>query len=242
MRVALISDLHGNEIALSATLAHIERIGVDRIVCLGDVATLGPRPGAVLETLKRLGCVCIMGNHDDFLLQPDLIRQYTEAPVIVESVDWCRDQLGPEELSFVRTFRPTLELSLDGPGRLLLFHGTPRSNMQDILCTTPPEELDRHLAGHSATVMAGGHTHVQMLRQHRGTLLVNPGSLGMPFYEYVGGGVPTVLSHAEYAIVEADHGSVGVRLLRVPLDRAALRRSVDVPGFPLASEMRDQYA
>ena len=242
MRVALISDLHGNEIALAATLASIERVGVDQIVCLGDVATLGPRPSFVLETLRRLGCACILGNHDAFLLDVELIRQYTEAPVIVEAVDWCRAGLTADELAFVRTFRPTLELPLGAQGKLLLFHGSPRSHMQDIVATTTPDELDQLLDGHVATVMAGGHTHVQMLRQHRGTILVNPGSVGMPFRDYVGGRAPTILAHAEYAIVEADDHGVGVRLVRVPLDRAALRRSVDVAGFPLAAALREQYA
>ena len=50
--------------------------------------------------------------------------------------------------------------------------------------------------------MAGGHTHLQMVRQHRGTLLVNPGSLGLPFESYAQGGPPKILPHAEYAIVE----------------------------------------
>src|SRR4051812_35248976 len=161
MRVALISDLHGNEVALEAVLAEIARSGVDRLVCLGDVATLGPRPGAVLARLRDLGCTCILGNHDDFLLDPQLIHTYTEAPIIVEAVDWCRAQLSPDELAFVRTFQPGLEVPLGGDAVLTLFHGSPRSHMEDLLATTPPDELDRFLDGKSTTVMAGGHTHIQ---------------------------------------------------------------------------------
>ena len=73
MRIALISDLHANEVALGAVLADIKRVGVDRIICLGDVATLGPHPESVLQTLRDLGCPCIQGNHDAFLLEePEL--------------------------------------------------------------------------------------------------------------------------------------------------------------------------
>ncbi|MEO6600819.1 MAG: metallophosphoesterase family protein, partial [Polyangiaceae bacterium] len=68
MRVALISDLHGNELAFNAVLADIARQGVDQIICLGDVATLGPRPRDVLGRLAELRCVCILGNHDEFML------------------------------------------------------------------------------------------------------------------------------------------------------------------------------
>lgn len=241
MRIALISDLHGNELALDAVLEDASRAGADRIVCLGDVATLGPRPVEVIQTLRDLGCPCLMGNHDAFLLDPDLIHRYTEAPVVVAAVDWCRGQLTEEDMDFLRGFRAKLEIELDEQSTLLLFHGSPRSHMEDLLGTTPADRLDEMLDGHSATVMAGGHTHVQMLRQHRGALLVNPGSVGMPFKEYVGGGPPTILPHAEYATVEATRGHVAVTLRRVPLDRRALREAASACDFPLRAQLVQQY-
>jgi predicted phosphodiesterase len=70
MRVALVSDIHGNEVALKAVVDEVERVGVDQIVCLGDVATLGPLPGGVIRMLRDLACPCIMGNHDAFLIDP----------------------------------------------------------------------------------------------------------------------------------------------------------------------------
>jgi len=240
MRIALISDLHGNIVALRAVLEHIGRSRVDRIVCLGDVATLGPSPGRVLEALSELGCACILGNHDAFLLDPALIHRYTETPVIVEAVDACRAALGPAELAFVRTFQPTLDLEMDG-ATLGLFHGSPRSHMEDLLATTGADDLDAALGERRATVMAGGHTHIQMVRQHRGTLLVNPGSLGLPFETYVSGGPPRILAHAEYATVEAVDGSVNVTLHRVPVDRGALIAEVARWDNPLQSYLLQQY-
>jgi putative phosphoesterase len=242
MRVALISDLHGNALALRAVIADAARAGVDRFVCLGDVATLGPHPAEVLGLLAELGGTCILGNHDDFLLQPELVHRYTNAPVVLDSVEWCRQLITDAERAFLGTFVPSARLMLDEDTSLLLFHGSPRSHMEDLLAETTPEVLDRMLAGHHATVMAGGHTHVQMLRQHRGALLVNPGSVGMPFREYVSGRAPTLLPHAEYAIVQAAAGSVSVELRRVALDRAALRRSVAGSSLPLARELFDQYS
>jgi putative phosphoesterase len=242
MRVALISDIHGNEVALRAVLQSIERAGVDQIVCLGDVATLGPRPGFVLDELRRLGCPCILGNHDDFLVDAQLIHQYTEAPVIKEAVDWCREQLAVADLEFVRTFRTELSIDLDAHNKLLLFHGSPRSHMEDMLATTPADELDTFLDGRRATVMAGGHTHIQMLRQHRGILLVNPGSVGLAFREYVAGKAPTLMLHAEYAIVAAEHGEVNVVLHRVPLDTEALAAGIAPTDNPLREMLLAQYA
>ncbi|HEY2744956.1 MAG TPA: metallophosphoesterase family protein [Polyangia bacterium] len=243
MKIALISDLHGNALALEAVLADAERARVDRVVCLGDVATLGPKPHQVLARLRALGCACIVGNHDAFLLDAALIRSYTETAIVVEAVDWCRAQMSADELAFVRTFAGGLELPLGGGATLCCYHGTPRSHMEDLLPSATAAEIDRMLEGRQATVMAGGHTHLQMLRQHRGTLVMNPGSVGMPFLEQPAGGPPTVMAHAEYAVVDADDGgAVEVRLRRLPLDRRALRDQAASCDFPLRDWLTAQYA
>jgi putative phosphoesterase len=242
MRVALISDLHGSEFALNAVLADIARTGVDQIVCLGDVVTLGPRPREVLGRLAELGCICILGNHDEFMLDERLTRSYSEAPLIIEAVDWCRAQLTSAELKFIASFSRRFELKLNNSGNLLLFHGTPDSNTTDLLATTPAERVDELLGRRRATVMAGGHTHLQMLRQHRGTLLVNPGSVGLAFKEYAAGKAPTLMPHAEYAVVEAMDGDVAVSLRRVPLDKAELRAAAGTAMHPLKSWMMQQYS
>lgn len=241
MRVALISDLHANEVALSAVFRHIKRHGVDATICLGDVATLGPHPREVLDILKAQGCPCIMGNHDEFLLDAQLIDGYTEAPIVKQAVDWCRNQLRPADFDFLRSFQTGLTLSLDAKTQLALFHGSPRSHMENLLATTPAEELDQLLGERRSTVMAGGHTHLQMLRQHRGTLLVNPGSVGMPFREFVMGKAPRVLPHAEYAMVFVESGEVSVQLQRVELDLEALRRATAAVDHPLRAGLLANY-
>jgi hypothetical protein len=94
----------------------------------------------------------------------------------------------------------------------------------------------------TGTIMAGGHTHIQMLRQHHGDLLVNPGSVGLAFKDYVGGRSPTVLCHAEYAIVEEFDGAINVRLRRVSLDRDKLRRAHRQSDHPLREFLLKQYS
>jgi predicted phosphodiesterase len=241
MRVALLSDIHGNDVALRATLADIKRRGVDEIVCLGDVATLGASPQRAVDLLAELNCPCIMGNHDVFLLEPTLVKAYTQAAPVIDAIDWCRAELSQESFDYLRTFKPIAELPL-GSGSMLLYHGSPRSNVEDILATSPPELLDRLFEGQRANIMAGGHTHVQMLRQHRGRLVLNVGSVGMPFKEYVAGARPTILAHAEYAIVEEAQGVVGVTLHRVPLDKSAVRDSLAQSTNPLRDWLIEQYA
>jgi predicted phosphodiesterase len=237
MRMALISDLHANELALDTVLSDARRAGYDQLVCLGDVATLGPRPDAVLSMLRDLGCACILGNHDEFMIDSALVRSYSESPLIVSSVDATRAMLSAKALEFIRTFERTLTLA-----DVVLYHGTPRSNMEDLLATTPCERVDEMLDGKRAVLFAGGHTHLHMLRQHRGMSIVNVGSLGMPFREYAAGGPPVIMPWAEYAIVELRRAGVSVDLRRVALERRALASQVDGWDNPLAASLRASYS
>jgi predicted phosphodiesterase len=242
MRIALISDIHGMYVALEAVLADIQRQHVDQIICLGDVATLGPQPCEVIARLKALDCPCVMGNHEAFLLDGDLIYTSTSVPMVIESVDWCARQLATTEVEYVRSLQPVITVSLDSTATLLCFHGSPKSNIDIMLATTPAAELDTLLAGATATVMAGGHTHIQMLRQHKGLLLVNPGSVGKPFAEMPYQGTPQLLPWAEYAIVHGRHGRVGVELRRVPMDLDALKQTILASTLPMREWLARQYA
>lgn len=237
MRVALISDLHANMVALEAVLADIARQDVDEIVCLGDVATLGPEPEAMLARLEELACRCIRGNHDDFLLDPTLLQRYTEAPIVVEAVAWCHARMRDTHRRLLASFVASDRIDMGDGVSLFVFHGTPRSNMEELLATTPADTLDVMLGEHRAPVMACGHTHIQMLRQHRGTLIVNPGSVGMPFSNYTPGTAPTLMWHAEYALVSAADGLISADLRRVPVDLAASRAVMAASDNPLCAQI-----
>ena len=123
MRIALISDIHGNAVAFEAVLADLQRAQPDQVICLGDVATLGPQPREVLAHLQALGCPCVMGNHDSALLDLDAIRNYIVLPGVEETVRWCARQLSPADLAYIGSFQPSLALSAGGGASLLCFHG-----------------------------------------------------------------------------------------------------------------------
>ena len=241
-RIALISDIHGNELALRAVLRDIRRTGVDQIASLGDVATLGPRPREVLAMVRESCDLFILGNHDEYLFDSSKIRSHTNSSPVLGAVEQCRSELGAEEIDFIRGFEQRITVPLTNGKQLLLFHGSPDSNNCDLLSETSETMLAGHLGDHQATVMAGGHTHIQMLRQHRGRLLVNPGSVGLPFERFVAGAPPTLLAHAEYAIVQSRGGDVSVALHRLGLERAALADSVRGWESPLAGYFAAQYA
>ena len=227
MRIALISDIHGNFVSLKAVLADIERQHVNEIIFLGDAATLGPQPHEVLQLLKKLGCPCIIGNHETYLFKPSLGQAYMGGTQWFSDIlTWCRARLTPKDYQFMRTFQPMLKVKLEGDNSLICFHGSPRRHTDNIFATTPNEELNEMLAGRRATVMAGGHTHVQMLRQHMGVLLVNAGSVGLPFEQmpFTERG-PRVMPWAEYSIVTSEHNSISVELHRIPVDMKAIKQA-----------------
>src|SRR5207248_10178676 len=99
MRVALIADIHGNAVGLDAVLAELEREPVDSIVCLGDVAQGGAEPAQVVDRLRALGCRCVFGNSDEFLLTLDVETtgedvEEEERDRLLRRGEWSQTQLG----------------------------------------------------------------------------------------------------------------------------------------------------
>jgi predicted phosphodiesterase len=238
MRVGLIADIHGNLVALDAVLADLERAQVDHVVCLGDVAW-GPQPRQTLERLRALSYPTIMGNTDDELFHlPSETPTDEGARVTLDIARWCAAQLSPADLAYLRTFQPILELSLGAEHTLLCFHGSPRSFHDIIRSTTAEDDLAGMLAGFSATVMAGGHTHEQMLRRYRETIIVNPGSVGLPVERGPGADQARNPPWAEYALVSQENGVLRIELRRVPVDVGTIVRAIRESGMPHA----DLYA
>jgi predicted phosphodiesterase len=169
--IALVSDIHGNDRALAAIVAGLERIGVERAVCLGDAVQGGDEPRQVLDRLAALGWPVVLGNADDFLLEVPHDPAEEITPRHLEKREWTLEQLDPGHLEQIRSFPRTIEL--DG---LLAFHGSPRS-YDDVLL--PESEDDTPWRVEGFDVLAGGHTHIQWTRVIGRALYVNPGSVGV---------------------------------------------------------------
>ncbi len=224
MRVALISDIHGNLTALDAVLADLESETLDHVVCLGDVVAFGPQPRETIERLRELDYPTVMGNTDEALLNPMPIEFSNDHQRrILDLFRWCAGLLSATDLDYLRQFRPILEFSLGHGNKLLCFHGSPRSFNDVIVAATAEEDLDGMLADHSATVMAGGHTHKQLLRQHGETIVINPGSVGIDSS-----------FRAEYALIESTNGGLNIELRRVLLDDEEIMKIAVESGMPHA--------
>jgi predicted phosphodiesterase len=230
VRVALISDVHGNGVAFRAMLNDLGRQEVDAGVCLGDHAQGGPQPAGCLELLRELGWTAVMGNSDHFLLTLDPGEEpVTEAQI--ENAGWSQSQLSAELLEFHRSFPPTVELDL-GEGRVLLaFHATPRSREEIVGPWMEEEEFRQPFDGLNASVFAGGHTHQQWARRLGDAYYVNPGSVGLPV-DHLQSGPTRAEVAAEYAILSVDGAGIGFEFRRVPFAADEVIRSVEESGMP----------
>ncbi len=235
-RVAFISDLHANLVALDAVLADIDALGVEEIVCLGDIVDLGAQPAELLERLHERGIRCIRGNHDSLDEHPPL-------PKLLEIEEWTRARLSAEQLRELEELPTRLELDLDGV-RVLCVHGTPQNDTDQILDTTPRETLEEWFEGGEFDVLVGGHTHVQLVRRLDARVIVNVGSASMPFARpfVEGGGPPKMLPWAEYGLIGGYGGRASVELRQVAFDLPAYAQSVLAAGFPHAREWVSEWA
>lgn len=235
MHLALISDIHGNLVALDAVLADIAPRGIEHILCLGDVAASGPQPREVIARLREICCPIVMGNTDAWLLQP-VVKEHT-SPFAKRCQDidlWCITQLSEGDKAFLSTFCPTIEWSLDDRKTLLGYHGSPRSFKEQLFPTTPDEQLAEALAGYQAAILAGGHTHIQMFRRYKTQLVLNPGSVGLPMDRSMPLDEVRNPPWAEYAIVKVEGRALNVELCRVPFDIDVFLEITLASGMPHA--------
>ena len=183
MRVAAIYDIHGNLSALEAVLEQIREAGVDRIIVGGDVLP-GPMP---VETLTQLfdlpiSVQFIQGNGEVAVLALLAGRAaYALPKQVQEIIRWTAQQLSPEYARVLAGWPKTVRCEIPDLGEVLFCHGTPRSENQNFIRSTPEEVLMPIFEDLHVSVVVCGHTHMQFDRMVGKTRVVNAGSVGMPF-------------------------------------------------------------
>jgi predicted phosphodiesterase len=238
-RIGLISDIHGNLLALDAVLAELDREQLDGLICLGDVA-VGPQAHETLARVRGLDCPVIMGNWDAWFLAPPAPPQDEVGLKLHEITAFWAEELDDDDLAYMRSFVPQLKLPLEDGETALCFHGSP-SSYDDFIFATTPDEVVRGMFGDvRAPLMIGGHAHVQLLRRFEHILFVNPGSVGLPFAEWWPDRV-RIAPRAEYGLLVHEEGSLRVELRRTTYDVEALLRLSLASGMPHARWWVDSW-
>lgn len=233
MRIALLSDIHGNLPALQAVLEDINRRGVDQIVNLGDSLSGPLYPAETAEFLMRQPWIQLAGNHERQLLH---FNPQTGS----ESDRFALSRLTPAMLEWLSGLPPSARIH----DEVLLCHGTPHSDLVYFLETVEAHgvrlaslaEIGQRRGATDARLICCGHTHVpRAVRAGDGTLIVNPGSVGVqayddehPFPHVIENGSPD----ARYAIVERVDGAWHASLLTVPYRHAEVADLALANGRP----------
>jgi predicted phosphodiesterase len=220
MRLAVVSDIHGNLPALEAVTMHCKRHGVDHVINLGDCLSGPLLARETAQFLMEQDWVHLAGNHDHQILAYG-------TPQCTDVDEVAYEQLGEKELAWLRML-PATRLSWR-PG-ILLCHGTPDNDLEYFLETVEPagarmatrQEVEARLGATQAKLILCGHTHMpRAIRTASGQLVLNPGSVGLPAYDdampypHV---IQTGSPDAHYALLERSNGEWTASLVVVPYD------------------------
>lgn len=183
MKLAALADVHGNGAALRAILTDLSGCGgADHLLVLGDVVLLGPDPGDVVELLMAWDAIGVTGNTDRFLLGTDwraFEPQSEEERADRSLCLWALECLNEHAQDWLQALPAQRALSVGGQ-RVLLVHGSPRSDRDAIKADTSDGKVREMLAGVQTDVILFGHTHEVLDRTVGGVRLINPGAVGYP--------------------------------------------------------------
>ncbi len=235
MRIAVLSDIHANVQALEAVMNDIVNQQCEHVFCLGDLALAGPQPKEVMDyVMNQQGAwTIIQGNTDKMIAQygPEVV-EFLEAqyPVMANAIADDITLLDDSHRAFLEGLPPQLSLDVEGCS-VLLVHGSPRANNEDILPEMPLEEVEEIISGTKEKLILCGHTHIPCGYQtNTNQTVVNVGSVGRPMTEQ---------PKACYAIIDFSQGSFEIRHRFVDYDNQTAAKIMTERGFMGADRLAD---
>lgn len=209
MKIAIISDIHGNMQALEAVLENIKQENCEKIFCLGDLAMAGPEPSKMIDFIQKLmkenDFTLIQGNTDEMIANCDnqilhMLRENN--PVMANALQSDVTEISERQKDFLRNLPVKKEIEQDGI-KILLVHGSPRKNNENIFPDLKLEEIEEMIKGTNANIIFCGHTHVPCGYQtNTNQTVVNTGSVGRPFSDE---------PKACYAVLEIENGAFTIK-------------------------------
>jgi putative phosphoesterase len=226
VRIAIVSDIHGNLLGLDACLADLRsQGGADIVVAAGDLCMDGPKAKKVLQRLVEIGAKAVRGNTDRYILEGDQCKGLED--IERKQIVWQRGELGEKWLEWLRDLPFSLRFG-DESNELLVVHANPRTDDEHIWPDAEDPLLERLIGDERAQAIAFGHLHLPYSRIWRGKLLVNVASAGLPK-----DGDP----RASYAILTERSGGWEVRHRRVDFDVKRAATQLADSGIPGSAEL-----
>lgn len=213
MRAAVISDIHANLQALETVMDDIIAQNCEHVFCLGDLVLAGPQPKETMDyVMAQEAWTIIQGNTDKMIVNygPEVMQFLGEQyPIMANALQDDMKYLTDNQIRFLGDLAPQLSLEVEGCS-ILLVHGSPRANNEDIFPEMPIDEIEEIIDGTTEKLILCGHTHIPCGYQtHSGQTVVNVGSIGRPM---------TDKPVACYAIVDFADSAFEIRHRFVPYD------------------------
>ena len=247
MRILVLSDVHGNCLALETVLADVKKKGFDQIICNGDMIQGGPQPHETVQLLREMKCPIVMGNSDAWLLtgeETDADSISEERRKKLDAVrEWSLSKLNKDDCAFIESFQPTVTVDLGNGRSLLAFHGSPTSFDQVLLPSTSEEEYQEVFKPYSDHILTGGHVHLQYTRrlQDSQNFYFNPGSVGVAYNHEQTGEKNLLDPWAEYALLTIEKSNTQLEFIRTALDMDKMADVYRSSSRPFAGEAMAQY-
>jgi len=223
IRLAFISDIHANLLALEAVIEDIQKQYIDEVLILGDIVGRGPQGSAVTKRIQKLGWRSIRGNHEDYTLafrHKKIDKNWLTAPEW-SAARWIAAELDDDDVHYLSSLPMTLTSTLNPEVRL--FHGSPQSHREGIAPWTSQERCEEHLQSIKEPLFVCGHTHRSLLREFSIGTIINAGSVGLPFNGD---------HRSQYVILSFQKGELmGVDFRRISYDRDAFLKIYETSGF-----------
>jgi putative phosphoesterase len=179
MKIAIISDIHGNIYALNEVLKDICKNDCEYILCLGDYVNYYYWPNEVLDALKKQKNIFfIKGNHEDMLFQALQNNDYKQKVKkrYGAGMEIAIDTISADNMEFLYNMKASQMLDIDNL-KIAMFHGSPNANDQYIYPDISLNELD-DIVKENFNIILLGHSHYQFSINHKHCLIINPGSVG----------------------------------------------------------------
>ena len=226
MLIAFISDIHGNLPVLKAVITDAKIQGVDKIICAGDITGNGPFPSEVCSYLEENKIPTISGNYNCKML--DVIKHGKSTADKLqkkkrELLFWTAKHIRKSAQTFLESLPSSIEEEMPAGRKLLVVHGSPTSNDDDILPSITSSGIKAKLGDARPDILICGHTHIPFVKRFGNLLIVNCGSAGQSV-----DGDP----RPSYAIVSADEATVHGRIIRFDYDISEIVNALNKTSLP----------
>ena len=230
MKIGIISDIHGNILALETIFQEFKKQKIEQVLCCGDVIGLGPHPEEAVQFLmQQKNVIGVRGNHEGYLLDgiPDFIHGRPIREVERAHHEWVHQCLSKESISYLHSFKKEEYIEIEGK-KIYITHYPQESDgtYKQFYLKASEEEMKNLFQGIEADFCFYGHTHILNTQEVNGKKMINVGSLGCSVKE----------NYAYVGILEIDQGQSNYQVMKVEYNANIVREEIQRMNYPFAEE------